>query len=176
MDALIRDIRPGAAELRTTAPTVERVTRTLNTAAPVATAALTQGQRAAPSIDRLLRYGTPFMSKTGSVLGDLAPMVACIRPYGPEIAGQMGTWTGFQANYDPTAHYTRVVSQRPPFTAGTALTSEQIVNGVFRNKFFYAMPRPPGLNAGQPWLLPQCGAGADAVDVTKDPELHGSGG
>jgi hypothetical protein len=34
----------------------------------------------------------------------------------------------------------------------------------------YAMPRPPGLNAGQPWLLPECGAGAQALDPNADPE------
>jgi hypothetical protein len=32
------------------------------------------------------------------------------------------------------------------------------------------MPRPPGWNEGKPWFLPQCGAGPDAVDPTKDPE------
>jgi len=34
----------------------------------------------------------------------------------------------------------------------------------------YALVRPPGYNAGQPWMLPDCGAGADGLDATKDPE------
>jgi hypothetical protein len=34
----------------------------------------------------------------------------------------------------------------------------------------YAFPRPPGYNADQPWFLPECKAGRDALDPTKDPE------
>ena len=34
----------------------------------------------------------------------------------------------------------------------------------------FALPRPPGLTAGQPWFLPDCGAGPDALDPTKDRE------
>jgi hypothetical protein len=34
----------------------------------------------------------------------------------------------------------------------------------------YAFPRPPGYNAGQSWFLPECGAGPEALDASKDPE------
>ena len=112
------------------------------------------------------------MPHLGSVLGQLAPMVACVRPYAPEIAGQMTDWTGFNGSYDDRAHYSRTAQQKPPFAPGTSMTSEQIVNDTFRNKIFYAMPRPPGLGAGQPWLIPECGAGRDALDPSKDPELR----
>jgi hypothetical protein len=135
---------------------------------------LRTGARAAPAIDRFLRAATPFMPQLGSVLGQLAPMVGCLRPYGPEIAGQIVDWAGFQGNYDQFGHYQRAAQQKPPFAPGTPLTSVQIVNGLFRNHIFYAMPRPPGLGAGQPWLIPECGAGADALDVTEDPELGGA--
>jgi len=36
----------------------------------------------------------------------------------------------------------------------------------------YGFPRPPGTDAGQPWFLPQCGAGPDALDPNKDPEAR----
>jgi hypothetical protein len=34
----------------------------------------------------------------------------------------------------------------------------------------YAEPRPPGLGAGQPWFLPQCGVTPAALDPAQDPE------
>lgn len=34
----------------------------------------------------------------------------------------------------------------------------------------YAMPRPPGLSVGQPWFLPQCGAGPNSINPADDPE------
>jgi hypothetical protein len=34
----------------------------------------------------------------------------------------------------------------------------------------YGFPRPPGTNAGQPWFQPQCGAGPEALDPSKDQE------
>jgi hypothetical protein len=37
----------------------------------------------------------------------------------------------------------------------------------------YALPRPPGLNAGQPWFLPECGAGPSSVNPAHDPEHQG---
>jgi hypothetical protein len=34
----------------------------------------------------------------------------------------------------------------------------------------YAEPRPPGLSVGQPWFLPQCGAGPNSLNPADDPE------
>ena len=34
----------------------------------------------------------------------------------------------------------------------------------------YAFPRPPGFNAGQPMMMPECGITKDAFDASKDPE------
>jgi hypothetical protein len=174
LQGLVDDLRPGAVGLRDIAPSLTRATRALLDVSPLAARTLRVGARAAPDVDRFLRVATPFMPQLGSTLGQLAPMVACLRPYGPEIAGQVVDWAGFEGNYDQFGHYQRAAQQKPPFAPGTPLTSVQIVNSVFRNKIFYAMPRPPGLGAGQPWLIPQCGAGADALDVTKDPEIGGA--
>jgi virulence factor Mce-like protein len=171
LQGLVDDLRPGAAGLRRMAPSVTGMTRALLDVAPLATHAFTVGARTAPDVDRFLRTATPFMPKLGGVLHQLAPMVGCVRPYAPEIAGQMADWTGFNGNYDNTSHYQRTAQQKPPFAPGTKLTSDDVVNRVFRGRIFYAMPRPPGLASGQPWFLPECGAGRDALDATKDPEL-----
>ena len=34
-------------------------------------------------------------------------MVGCLRPYGPELAGNMATWAGFNKNYDRAGRYAR---------------------------------------------------------------------
>jgi hypothetical protein len=154
------------------APSMTRMTAALLDVAPLATHAFTIGARTAPDVDRFLRTATPFMPKLGGVLHQLAPMVGCLRPYAPEMAGQMADWGGFNGNYDSTTHYQRTAQQKPPFPPGTTMTSDQIVNNTFRDKIFYAMPRPPGLAAGQPWFVPECGAGPDSVDAKKDPELQ----
>lgn len=172
LQALVADLAPGARALRGVAPSVRRTTHTLLAVAPRATATLQTGRRAAPAIDRLLRAGTPFLPQLGAVLGRMAPMVACIRPYAPEIAGTATTWTGF-SGADSDGGYGRVdLTQLPPtVAAGSTLNSEQVTS-TFKDRVFYAMPRPPGLDAGTPWLLPECGAGRDALDATKDPELR----
>jgi hypothetical protein len=172
---LVDDLRPGALQLRETAPSIASVSAALRRVAPLATAMLSTGKRAAPLLSRFLAVGTPFMGQLGSVLGGLAPMVACLRPYGPEIAGAQTGLTSETGNYDSKGHYLRAIAERPPFQPGTTLTSKQIVQ-TLGSLVGYAMPRPPGLNVGQPWFQPQCGAGPSALDATKDPELPGSSG
>jgi hypothetical protein len=63
--------------------------------------------------------------------------------------------------------------QAPPVPVGSPLSSKQAVD-LHGGALHYAMPRPPGLNAGQPWFQPQCGAGPDALDPAKDPERQGA--
>lgn len=170
--ALVTDLGPGARALSAVAPSVRRTAGTLTAVAPRVTAALRTGTRAAPAIDRLLRVGTPFLPRVGDVFGRLAPMVSCVRPYAPEIAGTAATWTRFSGT-DDGGGYGRVdLTQLPPqVAAGSLLTAGQVTT-VFNDRVFYAMPRPPGLDAGTPWLLPECGAGADALDASKDPEVR----
>jgi hypothetical protein len=83
----------------------------------------------------------------------------------------LGTWTGYNKNFDSGGHYARTfpLLYNPLLTAGIPLNSATIV-GLSGGGIHYAMPRPPGLNAGQPWYLPQCGAGPDSLTPSKDPE------
>jgi len=56
----------------------------------------------------------------------------------------------------------------PHLLPGGAETPAQAVND--EPSLSYAMPRPPGLNAGKPWFLPQCGVTKDALNAELDPE------
>ncbi|EHN10676.1 MCE-family protein [Patulibacter medicamentivorans] len=173
--ALVADLGPGARALRDVAPAVERTTGTLLDVAPLATSTLDVGTATAPGVERLLRAGTPFLPRLATTLDQLAPMAACLRPYGPEIAGMASTWTGF-SGVDAQGGYGRVdLTQLPPLVAAGTVLDSNAITSVFRDRVFYAMPRPPGLDAGQPWFLPECGAGPDALDPSKDPERGGGG-
>jgi hypothetical protein len=86
----------------------------------------------------------------------------------------LATWTGYNDNYDQYGHYARTfpLAANPLISPDTPLDSKQIVASSLGG-FHYAMPRPPGLNAGHPEFLPQCGAGPDSLNPAKDPESNG---
>ena len=85
----------------------------------------------------------------------------------------LGTWSGYNKNFDNGGHYARTFPLlfNPLLVPGTPLNSAQTVALSFGG-MHYAMPRPPGLNAGQPWFVPQCGVTADALNPSKDPEAQ----
>ena len=174
LQALLDDLRPGARQLRVFATPARRALAELRREVPVATATFRAGRLASPDLTRMLKTGTTFLPHLGNVLGQLAPMVACLRPYAPELAGNMATWSGYNKNYDQLGHYARTFDLQANLAIlpGTNFNSLQATN-MFKNRLFYAMPRPPGLNAGQPWFLPQCGAGPESLDPSKDPEGAG---
>ena len=173
LDRLVGDVRPGAPALRALAGSAHDTLSALRRVSPLATSTLDRGTGAAPRLTRLFDVATPFFPTARRALETFNPMLACLRPYGPEIAGFLSTWTGQIKNYDAEGHYARsfpvtVIPALLPGTTNTPVTALEQAPGLT-----YAMPRPPGLNAGKPWLLPECGAGADALDASKDPEAGG---
>ena len=171
---LVGDLGPGARALRAVAPPFQRTTAALFDVAPLATKMLKTGARTAPDIGRLLRAGSHFVPELASVLGQLAPMFACLRPYAPEMSGFLSVWMAAASTEGYHLPYGRIMVTQPPpgLDAGTTMTPEQVVD-THRGRIFYAMPRPPGLNAGQPWFIPGCGAGRDAVDPRRAPAAAG---
>jgi virulence factor Mce-like protein len=171
LDGFVADVRPGAAALRPflrrSRPAVEQ----LGVLAPRATSAVRAIRSSAPQITALLRTGQPFADNLREAMAGLTPHVACIRPYAPEIAGYFTNWASFAKNFDNRTHYARVhynsgalaVVDLPEIKSDTFLKT--LGTGLS-----YAMPRVPGLADGKPYFLPECGAGPDALDPTKDPE------
>jgi virulence factor Mce-like protein len=169
LKAMVKDVAPGAAALPGLAADARPAVAELAATAPKLTQLLRTGRRAAPAVTRMLTEGTPFARRLTPILSDLAPMFGCLRPYAPEIAGALSNWASFGMNYDGYGHYMRMNVMGGP----TSLTSTPPVKSDALTKttgLGYAMPRPPGLNGGKPWLMPECGVGADALDPTKDPE------
>ncbi len=153
----IRVARPAAADLRQLAPATTSTIRTLGTNAPAITA--------------FLEESVPFSKRLTPVLGRLSEQLNCVRPYAPEIAGFFSNWSSWAQGYDNSSHYGRIkaVFNASSFTSFPPIKTSGFLD-TLGSGLKYAMPRPPGLNAGKPWLLPECGAGADALDPTKDPE------
>jgi phospholipid/cholesterol/gamma-HCH transport system substrate-binding protein len=169
LSGLVSDIRPGAVGLRRVAPVLAHTLHTLVRVAPLAIGTLRAGTRNAPAVTSFLSAARPFTPPLSRALASLAPMVGCIRPYAPEIAGFQSTWAGIGSYFDKTGHFVRVNIVQTPVTPGTTETSAQAVASS-GGSLSYAMPRPPGLNAGRPWFQPQCGAGPGALDPSTDPE------
>ena len=171
LDALVADLRPGAPALRDLAGTARGALARLRTVSPLLASTLDRGTAAAPRLERLFDRTSPVLPQAAAALRTFNPMLACLRPYGPEIAGFLSTWTGQLKNYDSQGHYARSfpITVIPALLPGTPNTSKAAIDAQ-PGRLRYAMPRPPGLNAGQPWFQPQCGAGPESLDPAKDPE------
>lgn len=170
LQALVTDLRPGADRLQGFAPVLRRAADRLAQVAPLASQALRAANGDAPAVTKLLSILEPFAPKAAEALQTFAPMAGCLRPYGPEIAGFFATWAGYTSRYDAAGHYARALPPVQPIPHGTPLKSADALKLTAPGSVSYAMPRPPGLNQQQPWFQPQCGAGPDALDATKDPE------
>jgi virulence factor Mce-like protein len=168
VDTLMQTVQPGARKLPALAKTAGPALVRLQDVAPVAVRTLKTVRAVSPRLSSLLDTGTPFMEPAGKALTGLSPVIRCIRNYTPEIAAWTASWGGFTKNYDNTSHYVRIKVKEGITSANGLVPSSEFVSQVAGTK--YAMPRPPGLNAGNPWFDPECGVTKDALDATKDPE------
>lgn len=171
LDALVSDLGPGGEALRRFAVAARPAVHALREVSPAIVATLAAGTGAAPHVQTLLRTLTPLLADTRTALDGFAPHFDCLRPYTPEIIGFLSTWTGQLKNYDASGHYARSfpLTVIPSLLPGTTNTPAQAV--AREPGISYAMPRPPGLNAGKPWFLPQCGITPKALDAAADPEV-----
>lgn len=167
LGTLVSDLRPGAARLLAVAPPLRHALRTLVSVAPLAESTLVTGARRLPAVTGFLKTARSFLPGLGGAFTRLAPMLGCVRPYTPEIAGYYSTWQG--GAYDNVGHYGVIDVIQTPVMPGTTLTSAQAV-AQSHGALSYAFPRPPGLNGGQPWFLPRCGVTRNALNPNDDPE------
>lgn len=170
LQPLFADLRPGAASLSSLAPVARAAVARLRGVAPTGTATLAALREAAPDARALLAEAPPVVERLTPTLTKLAPMLGCLRPYAPEAAGALSNWASYTKNYDGISHYARVKVTASPYSLNSTpdVTTESYMKLL--PMLSYALPRPPGLNAGKPWFLPECGAGPDALDPAKDPE------
>ncbi len=148
LEELFADLRPGARQLEPFVQAARPALAELRPMARTGVGALRDLRAGAPTITRLLRDLRPFSIELGRIIGLLRIGFECIRPYGPEIGGFLSTWASYTQGKDATGHYGRVRINPGPTPAEAK----------------FAVPRPPGLNAGQPWYRPSCQATAESFD------------
>jgi ABC-type transporter Mla subunit MlaD len=173
LTTLVNDVRPGAPLLAQLATRASSTLVTLRKVAPEATATLTDGIAAAPELSQLFRTGDTVLPNVTRAVSTATPMLACLRPYTPDIAGFLTTWSGFSSHYNAKGHYARTfdLTVLPALLPGTADDSAQAISQS--PGLTYAFPRPPGMNEGHPYFVPQCGITAAALNPADDPEGAG---
>lgn len=164
-------LAPGVrAAKRLTGPLASAL-RTLDDVGPDTRATLASTRRAAPDLSRLLTRLGPLLPELESTGRQLARQLECVRPYAPEIAGLGSTWgAGFLARGDGKDKVARskfgIMTIEPNVSPISAGDLSRLIPGLTSS-----LVRPPGQLIGQPWFQPRCGAGPDAIDPDKDPEI-----
>jgi ABC-type transporter Mla subunit MlaD len=191
LNTLVTTLAPGAQRLSPLAASLRPALDELHTLVPTGVSTLQTATRLAPKIQNLLTVGTTFMPLLTTDASQLAPMVACMRPFTPELAsGLLGadswnstyfdavqgdtpgvTWLGAQ-----DGKYIRAGGVRAmPIAGATSLTYPQ---GISTAQFTqltgqqYAEPRPAGLAEGTPVFQPECGITPNALNPADDPEMQ----
>ena len=164
----------GITEVRRTAAPLNSLLTTVRRVGPDATATLATARRAVPDLNPLLERVTALSPQLETIGEQSVENLKCIRPFTPDANAFFSNWGDFHAGTDGKDKLIRaqVQSYAPAFSNVSGYNSAEAA------KLFpgleYGFPRPPGTNAGQPWFLPECGAGPDALDPNKDPEIRTS--
>lgn len=165
-------IGPGVSQLRKIASPLNDTLKTVVRVAPDAKSTLVSLGSATPDLNPLLttvRTRSPQIQDIGKQAVD---NLNCIRPYTPSAMAFFSNWGDFFSMDDGRDKLIRAQVQNflPAESNTMPLNSGQAAKAF--PGMTYGFPRPPGTDAGQPWFLPQCGAGPDALDPNKDPEAR----
>ncbi len=172
---LLGTLGPGVEQARRLATPLSDALTTLVHVGPDAIATLTTAHDAAPQLDALLSKVTTLMPEIGSIGRQSVTQLQCVRPYTPDIVAFFSNWADWLSYTDGKDRYglANAESLLPASNNAETYTPGQAAK-LFPG-LSYGFPRPPGYNAGQPWFLPQCGAGPAALDPSKDPEAKSGG-
>ena len=165
-------LAPGVDQVRQIAAPLDSVLGTLVRVGPSAVATLRTARQATPDLNPLLVKATNLLPELASIGRQSVTQIGCIRPYTPDIIAFFSNWGDWLSPTDGTDRYGRANAETllPAGNNASNLNSGQAAQ--LYPGLRYGFPRPPGYNAGQPWFLPQCGAGPSALDPTKDPEAR----
>ena len=167
---LLGTLSPGVQQLRLIASPLDTVLRTLVNVGPDAVTTLQTARAAVPFVNPLLAKLTQLMPELRSIGTQAVPELSCIRPYTPDIVAFFSNWGDWLSATDGKDRFGRANAEALLPAGFNALPITTAQAAASFPGLRYGFPRPPGYNAGQPWYLPQCGAGPDALDPTKDPE------
>jgi phospholipid/cholesterol/gamma-HCH transport system substrate-binding protein len=166
-------LAPGVVALRRIAHPLDDVLSTVVDVGPDVRTTLAVAGRSTSDLDPLLAKATALSPQIGSVAHRSVTQLRCIRPYTPDIISFFTNWGDFLSATDGKDKYLRASVESFMPGGHNAQTGDSAQAARQYPGLRYAFPRPPGYNAGQPWFLPECGAGRDALDPSKDPEARG---
>jgi virulence factor Mce-like protein len=169
-DRLLTRLSPGVAQLRRLPVPLNRLLSSLVTVGPDATATLDTAAKETPDITRFVGRATSALPIVDSVARQGTKALNCVRPYTPEITAFFSNWGDFISQVDAKDHLIRANIQSLVPAAAPVMPYDSAEAVRRFPGLRYAFPRPPGYDAGQPWFLPECHAGKDALDPSKDPE------
>jgi ABC-type transporter Mla subunit MlaD len=170
-DVAVR-VRPGVTELRRIARPLNDLLRGVRASGPDAVATLATTRRAVPDINALLDRVGGLAPQVGDAGRQSVAAMKCIRPFTPDIVAWFTNWGDFLSLTDGKDRILRAQVQSLTYTPGNNVPWGTDTEAKLASNMEYGFPRPPGTDAGQPWFLPACGAGPDALDPTKDPEIR----
>jgi ABC-type transporter Mla subunit MlaD len=165
-------LAPGVSELRRIAAPLNDTLAAVTRITPDAKATLADVRRATPQINPLLEQLTQISPQLASIGSQAVDNLKCIRPYTPSIMSFFSNWGDFFSYNDGKDKFIRAQVQNflPAYSNASTLNAGQAAK-LFPG-LTYGFPRPPGTNAGTPWLIPECGIGPDALNPNKDPEAR----
>jgi ABC-type transporter Mla subunit MlaD len=166
-------LAPGVVALRRIAHPLDDVLGTVVDVGPDVRETLAVAGRSTSDLDPLLAKATALSPQIGSIAHQSVTQLRCIRPYTPDIISFFTNWGDFLSATDGKDKYLRASVESFMPGGHNAQTGDSAQAAQQYPGLRYAFPRPPGYNAGQPWFLPECGAGRDALDPSKDPEARG---
>jgi phospholipid/cholesterol/gamma-HCH transport system substrate-binding protein len=167
---LLSRLAPGVQQLQQLAGPLDTALGTLVTVGPDAVDTVRSAGAAAPALTPLLGKLTTLMPELGSIGRQSVNELSCIRPYTPDIVAFFSNWADWLSTTDRQDRYGRANAESLLPASNNAETETPAQAKAQYPGLTYGFPRPPGTNAGQPWFLPQCGAGPDALNPADDPE------
>jgi ABC-type transporter Mla subunit MlaD len=169
---VVKRLEPGVAQVRAIARPLNGLLGTAVDVGPDARSTLASLRQAAPDLNRLMARATELSPQIGRVGKQSVENLKCIRPYTPDAIAFFTNWGDFFSVPDSKDKLIRAqVQSFLPAQHNTNMINSGEAARLYPGLEF-GFPRPPGTNAGQPWFLPECGAGPEALDPAKDPEAR----
>jgi ABC-type transporter Mla subunit MlaD len=169
---LLTRLAPGVKQLQLIAGPLDTALGTLVNVGPDAVHTVRSAGAAAPVLTPLLAKLTTLMPELGSIGRQSVTQLNCIRPYTPDIISFFSNWGDWLSTTDGQDRFGRANAESLLPASYNADTQTPAQAKALFPGLSYGFPRPPGYNAGQPWFLPQCGAGPDALNPADDPEAQ----
>jgi phospholipid/cholesterol/gamma-HCH transport system substrate-binding protein len=169
LQPMLAQLAPGARQLRTLGGYLQPALSALEAVAPAGVRAASSAHAAVAPIAKLLpTLGSFLGTDTAPVLGRVNPMLACVVPYAPELAGFLSNWDSWNDHGLGGAVYGRY-----HIIEGTSLTPSPPLDTVRAARvpgIRYARALAPGQAGGAPWELGRCGYTSSLLDPTLDPQ------